>query len=135
MDAKAELPEDLFEDGHHSHVRILPTELIHERQYVVRQLMGTSGTALLRYQTGETMGLESFLGRIERGPREPIRGGGLIDRPGVLLDTPNHLVLHLNEILGIEEGVVEEELVLNHFRFSVEHALPSQGCRLAAGLP
>jgi hypothetical protein len=50
-------------------------------------------------------------GLIECIPGEPKSPGGLCDGPTILLDTAQHLVFDLHDIMGIEKAECPEDLV------------------------
>ena len=72
------------------------------------------------------MVLEVLLSLIDGGPREAELPGGLRDRPAVDLDGAKGLVFELNQVVGIEEGVLPEQRVADFLRVAIEGATGAQ---------
>ena len=66
-------------------------------------------TGLLRNQSSQPILLESGLSLIERGPRQSGFVRRQVDRGLFGLYPPQHLVLDLDQIVGIEETAVLEQ--------------------------
>ena len=96
---------------------------IQKIQYRSRQLVGSMGTGLLRNQSSQTILLDGGLGLIKRGPRESGFVRRQADRGLFGLDPPQHLVLDLDQIVGIEEAVVLEQRRSDRFGVRVQDTL------------
>src|SRR6266446_8416079 len=73
------------------------------------ELVTASRTTLPRKQSGQAALLESEFGLVERWPRETKFFGRLGNRPLVYTDLAQHLVFHLDQVVGIEELAVLEQ--------------------------
>src|ERR1700686_2872104 len=102
-------PETLLDQAHqfrYPHRRLFLACLDDESQDLVCQLVRLLGAAFVGNQAGETSLLEGFQRLIERGPREAESRRGARYRMTLALHAPQHLVLDLDQIPGIEEAVV-----------------------------
>ena len=108
-------------------------ELGDEAHQAGRELVTGSRAAFLGQQTGEPGILKRSLSLVERWPRESENPRSLADRRFFHLDQPKHLVLHLQQIVGVEELVRSEGLVDDILRSWVERTLLAQ--KVSFGLP
>lgn len=113
--------------------RLGGTGLGDETHQFGRELVTGSRTPLERQQTGEPGALKRGLSLVERWPGESENPRGLTDGRLFDLDQPKHLVLDLQQIVGIEELVRPEGLVDDILRPRVERALLAQ--EVSFGLP
>src|ERR1700681_1152266 len=91
--------------------RLVRPELHDEAHQFGRQLVAGPRAALVRKQAREACILKRCLSLIERWPRESKGAGCLADRRLVDLHQPEHFVLDLQQIVGVEKLVGPEGLV------------------------
>ena len=97
----------------------LPNEL----DYLLGQFVTLFGPAFVRNQAGQPRLLEGCLRLIKRRPGKAERCRRLADRVPVFLDATQHLVLDLNQVVGVEELAVVKELVVDSVRVWIETGL------------
>ncbi|SRR5579883_1144482 len=114
-------------------VRLGCAELGDEVHQFRRQLVTGAWAAFLRQQTREPGILERGLSLVERWPGESESSRSLADRRLFDLDQSKHLVLDLQQIVGVEELVRPEGLVDDILRPRVERTLLAQ--EVSFGLP
>src|SRR5580704_9846653 len=108
--------------------RRLPHSLCHqELDHLSGELVTTSRTPLQGNQPRQPSFLERRLRLIERGPGKTKLVGRLRNRVVVDMDLPEHLVLHLVQVVGIEEVAVLKQGMEYILRTKVEGAVSPQG--------
>lgn len=103
------------------------TLLIEEGQYGSRQFVGPVGTGFLWNQSCQTALLERCLGLIKGGPGQPGFAGRTTDWGAFGGDAPQHLVLDLDQIVGIEEVAFLKECGRDGLGMRMEDALLAEG--------
>jgi hypothetical protein len=107
--------------------RRLGCSLLHQKLHNLHvQFVAASWASLQRNQAGQPGLLEGGLRMIERGAREPEGLRRLRNRMVVDLDLPEHLVLHLDHVVGVEEVAVLKQRMAHILGTRVERALLSQ---------
>jgi hypothetical protein len=84
------------------------------------ELVAPFGARLARDQRGQPAGGQRRPGVVGALAREPERPGGRGHRHAFHLDLPHHLVLHLQQIGGIEETARGERRVGHLLRIAVQ---------------
>ena len=97
--------------------------LLDEIQNLLRKLVSLLRTRAARQEPSEALTFETLAGGIERRSRKAEPGRRLGDRGAVDADPPQHLVLHLNEVLAVEEVVFGEQRVAHELWSPVEAAV------------
>ena len=101
--------------------RIFASQLyIDKRHHFWGKLVSTSGPPLLRKQAGEPMLRKSRLGLIEGGAGNTKERGSLCLLRPLDAHLTKHLVLHLDQVAGIEEPIGLKPGRTNLLRVSVE---------------
>lgn len=113
--------------------RLGRAELGNEAHQFGGELVTGSRPAFLRQQTGKPGILKRGLSLVERHPGESESPRGVADRRFFDLGQSKHLVLDLQQIVGVEELVCPESLVNDFLRPWVERALLAQ--EVSLGLP
>ena len=85
--------------------------------------MGAVRSRLLRDQSSEAIPFECGLGLIERRPRQPGFVSGAADRDLFGFDSSQHLVLDLDQVVGIEEAAVLKQSGGDRFGVGMQNAL------------
>jgi hypothetical protein len=88
----------------------------------------------LRQQSRHAVALEHGRGLVEGGPRQAEQAGGLGLGDAFLLCVSKHLVLHLHQVVGVEEPTSLEPCSAYPLRLGVEHAGLAQTFDLCDGL-
>ena len=102
--------------------------LLEEGHHGGGELVAAAGTGPDRQQAGQTRRLPGRLGGVEGRPGEAEGGGGLGDRLAVGQHAAQHLVLDLDQVAGVEEGVAAGEGRVDHrLGAGVEGARGAQG--------
>src|SRR5208337_4828179 len=104
---------------------VLGATLLDEFHQLGGEFVGLPRTALSRYQPCHTASLESSKRLIKRRTRKTKRIGGPADGLAFNLRFAQHLVLHLNNISGIEKVAALKQLVPDGIWPGVECALLS----------
>jgi hypothetical protein len=102
--------------------RIFLQRLAHEGHHRRIELVGPSGPAFFRHQTPEAVLSELALDHVEMTPREAEIPGRLGNRSPFFLHTAQHLVLDLNQVFAIEEGVLLKQPVRNPLGMGIQGA-------------
>jgi hypothetical protein len=108
----------------------LRQHLLEEIDDVFGELVTFVGPRPVRDDPRKAFGFETLAGGVERWPREPEPSGGLRHRISVDSDSPQHLVLDLDEVLRVEEVVFGEERVADRLRPSIEGTVLFEGTAL-----
>ncbi len=89
-------------------------------QHRAGELVASPGTRLARDQRGQPARGQRRAGVVDALAREPERGGRRGHRHALHLDLPHHLVLHLQQIRGIEETASGERRIGHVLRIAVQ---------------
>ena len=108
--------------------------LRNEPHHFGSQFVAALRAALVRKQAEESVLLKGCLRLIERGARKPAGVCGLADRALVDVNLAQHLVLDLDQVVGIEEAAVLKQRIGNGFRMRVESAMTPQRLAFAVGI-
>jgi hypothetical protein len=106
--------------------RIGGARLRDELQHRWGELVAGMRSGLVGNQASQAPLLECLLGLVERRAREPTGLGGLADRSLVDIDQSQHLVLDLQQVVGIEELAAREQRVRDATRARVERGVLPQ---------
>jgi hypothetical protein len=121
------LPQLLCKSGS-TEIEIFRLLFLKELHDLRTQLVCPSGTSFLRQQPHKTVLLKRALRFIKRRPGETELGGSLGNAPSLYRHLAQHLVLHLHQIVGVEEIVCAEQIVADAPRARIEAAMLTQ-CR------
>src|SRR5215472_7420608 len=99
----------------------------HELENRGGKLVSAPGTPLVGQQSGQAALRETHLRLVKRRPGEAKLARGLRNRPLLHADLAQHLVLDLQQIVGIEEVAGLEERVSYILRTRIESSLLAKG--------
>lgn len=127
MNREVEAPSD-----RRRHVGILAGSgpVLREVEDLLGAFVGTLRPRALGEETRQPASLERRGGFVEGLATDAERGGDLGDRPALDLVAPDHFVSHLDTVARVEEGILEERLVVDALGVRMERAGASQGAGL-----
>ncbi len=102
------------------------SKFVQEREDLSSNLSRALGTRTPPEKTGDPIRPESLLSLVEGGTSDPKVTRRLSDALAFHIDAADHFVADLEEVSGIEEGVGEEERVLDSFGARIRVACLSE---------
>src|SRR5262249_48030455 len=108
MDRQAIVAPDPFGQRRGRLRRVVVSAPDEEGDHLVGELVGPPRAGASGYLPQQAMASEGGSGLVERRPGEPELASRLDDREAIDPDAPQHLVLDLHQVAGIEEVAVAE---------------------------
>src|SRR5262249_34858587 len=106
--------------------RIFGSLLNNKLHHFVGQFVSSLGAAFVGEQAEDSILLKGRLCLVEGGTREAESTRSLADRISVYVDLPQHLVLDLKQVVGIEELAVLKQGVDDSFRSRIEGTMAAK---------
>jgi len=110
--------------------RILGSLLDHKIHYFAGQLVPSLRATFVREQAEHPVLLKCRLRLVEGGARESESMRSFADGLLIHVNLAEHLVLDLQEVVGIEEIAVLKQRVSDRFGLRIERAMPAEGLAL-----
>ena len=115
----------------HTQRGLFGSQLLHISEHFGSQLVCFPRPTLFGNQPEQSPVLKIQFGLVIGGARKPKRGGRLADGFLLDLDRAQHLVLHLDQVVGIEELALLEQWISHLLRVRIQASLPPKRFVLA----